>query len=273
MTPRAPDKTPTPHRPRKRFAQHFLTDRVLLNRLAATLAVADGQHILEIGPGLGALTDVLAKTPARLTVVELDRDLARRLQRRYPPGRVQVIQGDILDFDLRQIVSAHRPAERLRVVGNLPYNISTPLIFHLLRHIEHIRDMLFMLQREVALRLAAQPGDGNYGRLSVMAAMHLECEPLFDVPPQAFTPPPKVDSTVLSLIPKAHPPRARDRRVFDAVVAAAFGQRRKTLRNALAALAQREHFERAGVDPTLRAQALSVAQYIALADAISRSGS
>ena len=266
------------HRPRKRFGQHFLKDGTILNRLVAAIAPAGGRRILEIGPGRGALTDLLVaasavgaeteKTPP-ITVVELDRELARRLAQRYPPTRVRVIQADILGFDLSDALAPDEPGGRLRVVGNLPYNISTPLIFHLLNQVERIHDMLFMLQREVALRLCATPGDKNYGRLSVMAAMDLDCEALFDVPPEAFDPPPKVDSTVLRLIPKNPPLTARDRGVFNAIVAAAFGQRRKTLRNALKALAQNEHFVAAKVDPTLRAEALSVEQYIVLADAIS----
>lgn len=265
------------HRPRKRFGQHFLKDGAILNRLVAALGPAGGRRILEIGPGRGALTELLVDLPAGagtektppITVVELDRDLARRLERRYPPTRVKVIQADILDFNLRDAITADNPRGRLRLVGNLPYNISTPLIFHLLEQVEHIQDMLFMLQKEVALRLAARPGDKNYGRLSVMAGMEIDCEPLFDVPPQAFDPPPKVTSTVLRLIPKKHPLRARNRRIFNAVVAAAFCQRRKTLRNSLKALGQSEQFARAGIDPALRAEALSVAQYIALADAVS----
>ncbi len=282
-----PDPAPNPltspkHRPRKRFGQHFLTDRAVLNRLVRAFDAGgpgdpddsgENHPILEIGPGLGALTDALvASAPAgkaaRIVAVELDRDLARRLQQRYSPQQVKVIRADILGFDLRDALPADDPAARLRLIGNLPYNISTPLIFRLLAQTAHIRDMLFMLQREVALRLAAGPGGKNYGRLSVMIALALACEPLFDVPPQAFDPPPKVHSTVLRLTPKSPPLTPRDRRVFNAVVAAAFCQRRKTLRNSLAALAHGEHFARAAIDPGLRAEALSPEQYIALANTL-----
>ena len=208
---------------------------------------------------------------AAVTVVELDRDLAQRLRRRYSPGRVRVVRADILGFDLGGVVAAEAEScgARLRLIGNLPYNISTPLIFRLLEQVEHIQDMLFMLQREVALRLCAVPGNKNYGRLSVMAGLQLDCEPLFDVPPQAFDPPPKVNSTALRLTPKKRPLMPRDRQLFEALVATAFSQRRKTLRNSLAALAQTDHFTHANIDPTLRAEALSVAQYVALADVIS----
>lgn len=250
--------------------------------MVATFA-PDDRQILEIGPGHGALTDLLvdvmveamADTTAEahaentpLTVVELDRDLAQRLAKRYPPQRVKVIQADILDFQLRDVINANNPDARLRVIGNLPYNISTPLIFHLLAQVEYIHDMQFMLQKEVALRLAAAPGDKNYGKLSVMAAMELDCELLFDIPPQAFNPPPKVHSTALRLIPKKQPLSTRNRKLFNRVVAAAFSQRRKTMRNALATLAQPEHFIQAGIESSLRAERLSVEEFIALANAI-----
>ncbi len=212
------------------------------------------------------------KNAAPITVVELDRDLAQRLERRYAPERVRVIQADMLVFNLRDAIASDDPRApaRLRLVGNLPYNISTPLIFHLLKQIEHVHDMLFMLQKEVALRLAAGPGNKNYGRLSVMAAVELDCEPLFDVPPDAFDPPPKVTSTVLRLTPKKQPLQARDRQVFNTVVATAFGQRRKTLHNSLATLVQNEQFAQANINPALRAEALSVEEYVALADVVSR---
>ena len=262
--------------PRKRFGQHFLTDQSVLNRIVAALDsendFAGQPQVVEIGPGRGALTDglvaALQKKEANLIVVEIDRDLVARLRQRYPPQLVKVIQADILRFDLRDAIAADNPHARLQLLGNLPYNISTPLIFHLLAQVEHIHDMLFMLQKEVALRLCAQPGNKNYGRLSVMAAVELDCEPLFDIPPEAFDPPPKVDSTLLRLRPKKQPLKPRDRALFNAVVAAAFSQRRKTLRNALAKLVCEAHFIRAEVDAALRAEALSVEQYLALADAI-----
>jgi len=232
--------------------------------MVAAFAPARGQRVVEIGPGRGALTDALAGRVAHITAVEIDRDLAARLQRRYAPQLVRVVQADILRFSLREAAAGGR----LRVLGNLPYNISTPLLFHLLAQAEMIHDMLFMLQREVALRLAAAPGGKNYGRLSVMTAAEADCELLFDAPASAFAPPPKVTSTAVRITPKKNPARARERTVFAAVVAAAFGQRRKTLRNALAQLAGPAHFARAGVDSSLRAEALSPGQFIALADAL-----
>ncbi|MGR3915057.1 MAG: 16S rRNA (adenine(1518)-N(6)/adenine(1519)-N(6))-dimethyltransferase RsmA [Gammaproteobacteria bacterium] len=251
---------------RKRFGQHFLTDRRVLAQLMDAFAPARGQRVLEIGPGRGALTDALAGRVAHITAVEIDRELAAHLRRRYAPQQVRVVRADILRFSLSEAGAG--ADEQLRVIGNLPYNISTPLLFHLLAQAGMIRDMLFMLQREVALRLAAAPGGKNYGRLSVMAARLADCELLFDVPAAAFAPPPKVASSVVRITPKKNPAQARAQPVFEAVVAAAFGQRRKTLRNALAALAGPAHFARAGVDSSLRAEALSPGQFIALADAL-----
>ena len=276
---------PTRHFPRKRFGQHFLTDDAVRNRIADAL-IGDGR-IIEIGAGRGALTAQLAnaafntKHPAPLIAVELDRDLAADLARRYSPQSVEVIQADVLDIELRDLANAEN--EKFRLVGNLPYNISTALIFHLLSQTAHIENMLFMLQREVAMRLAASPGDKSYGRLSVMAGIAIDCEMLFDVAPQSFDPPPKVYSTVLRLLPKKNPPPIRNRQCFEAVVAAAFTQRRKTLRNALRNVLGNvmgdainhiggthadDIFSHANIDPNLRGEALSIAEFIALADCI-----
>lgn len=306
---RLADKKPPPLSPlpppRKRFGQHFLTDVAVLDRIVAAFAPARGQRILEIGAGRGALTEALLRAlpatdsdstarvenAARVAVVELDRELAHRLQQRYSRAQVRVISGDALRLTLADLNAAadsnsnsnpdslqqhagggqNRAASscvRWRVLGNLPYNISTPLIFHLLRQLDAIQDMLFMLQQEVAQRLAAAPGGRQYGRLSVMAALAVDCELLFAVPPHAFHPPPQVQSTVLRLTPKKHPLQPRNPKIFQAVLAAAFCQRRKTLRNALAEWAQAEHFRAADINPQLRAETLSVHQYIALADAI-----
>lgn len=254
--------------------------------MVAAFSAASGQTIVEIGPGLGALTDALVaellakgiEQSTHITAVELDRELAHRLAKRYSPQLVRVIQDDVLAVKLRQFVDNTAEANtakdnsavggRVRLIGNLPYNISTPLIFHLLAQLDHIQDMLFMLQKEVALRLAAEPGNKKYGRLSVMTAVALDCQLLFEVLPHAFNPPPQVNSMVLRLTPKKHPLQPNNPRIFQAVVAAAFCQRRKTLRNALAKLAQNQHFIHADIDSQLRAEALSVEQYIILADAI-----
>lgn len=251
-------------RARKRFGQHFLTDQNVLAQLLHAFAPQRAERVLEIGPGRGALTEVLAGKVAHITAVEIDRELAAQLQRKYAPEKVRVVQADILKFDLR---AAAQPTP-LRVIGNLPYNISTPLLFHLLEQRAHIAGMLFMLQREVALRLAATPRAKSYGRLSVMCAVEADCELLFDVAPRAFSPPPKVTSSVVRITLKKNPPRARDAKTFAAVVAAAFNQRRKTLRNSLAAVAAPQHFTRAEIDSSKRAEEISPQQFIALADAL-----
>lgn len=274
-----------PPRPRKRFAQHFLTDPTVVTRLIGAFAATRQQRIVEIGPGRGVMTDALVNSlnasntktaneqTTPITALELDRDLAQHLTNRYSPDLVKVVQGDVLQVKLGELLAedtatANTAASQFRLIGNLPYNISTPLIFHLLNQLEYIQDMLFMFQKEVVLRLAAQPGNKNYGRLSVMTALLLDTEPLFDIPPQAFYPPPKVDSTVARLTPKKSPLKPRNQKIFAEVVATAFSQRRKTLRNALASIAQPEHFIAADIDSKLRAENLSVEQYIALADAL-----
>ena len=254
------------HRARKRFGQHFLTDQDVLQRIATSFSPHDEQNLVEIGPGLGALTDVLMDRVEFMTVIELDRDLADRLQHRYDNERLSVHQMDILQCDISELPRRHAD-KNLRLIGNLPYNISTPLIFHLLRFTNLIDDMLFMLQKEVALRLAASPGSKNYGRLSVMTALDLHTELLFNVPPEAFDPPPRVDSSIIRLWPKKDPPQV-DRERLNQIVTAAFGQRRKTLRNALSKVVSPEQFEFASVNPKDRAEALSLEDFLRLANAI-----
>ncbi len=249
-------------RPKKRLGQHFLTDRHYLDRIVAEIAPAPGDAMLEIGPGPGALTERLAKVVRPLHVVEIDRDLAATLRGRFEPDCVVVHEADALDFDL-----AGLPAD-LRVVGNLPYNVSTPLLFHVAAFAPRIRDCVFMLQREVVERMAAAPGTPSYGRLTVMLQYRFAISLAFRVPPGAFTPPPKVDSAVVRMQPLGECRLvARDEVLFARVVMAAFTQRRKTLRNALRTLAGEAVFARAGVDPGLRGEVLSVAQFVALADA------
>jgi 16S rRNA (adenine1518-N6/adenine1519-N6)-dimethyltransferase len=217
--------------------------------------------MVEIGPGLGALTAPLAARLAHLHVIEIDRDIAARLKAAYPAGPVTVHQDDALRFDFGAL------GPRLRVAGNLPYNISTPLLFHLVRHAPAIRDIHVMLQKEVVERMVAAPATSAYGRLSVMLQYRFEMEHLLTVPPAAFRPAPRVDSAVVRMVPFAHPPhRARDEAVFARIVVAAFSQRRKTLRNTLKPYFGTADLERLGVDPGLRAQDLGMKEFVRLAD-------
>lgn len=248
----------TPHRPRKRFGQHFLVERGVIDAILAGLAPQPADNVVEIGPGLGALTRPLLEVLPRLTVVEIDRDIVARLASAYPSQRLDIRQGDALDFDFAGL------GADLRLVGNLPYNISTPLLFHLLTFLPHIRDMTFMLQKEVVARMVAPPSTPDYGRLSVMLQRHCHLSWLLDVPPDAFAPPPKVDSAVVRLIPRRDKVPLDDAR-FAQLVAAAFGQRRKVLRNTLGSLVPATAFASLAIDPGLRAENLSVAQFEALA--------
>ena len=253
--------------PKKRFGQHFLTDRHYLGRIVQAIAPQAGDTIVEIGPGTGLLTaELLARIP-HLHVVEIDRELAAALRAAWPRDRLAVHEGDALAFDFAAL-----PAP-LRVVGNLPYNVSSPILFHVAAAADRIADCVFMLQKEVVDRMVADPGTEAYGRLSVMLQYRFAMAKVLDVPPGAFSPPPKVDSAVVRMEPlPATRPRAKDDRAFEAVVAAAFSQRRKTLRNAVRALVDAEGFTRAGIDPMRRGETLSVAEFIALAE-VSRAGS
>ncbi len=218
--------------------------------------------MVEIGPGTGLLTDELARHVERLHVVEIDRDLAAALRARFPADRVVVHEGDALEFDFAAL-----PAP-LRVVGNLPYNVSSPILFRMAEVAGRLADCVFLLQKEVVERMVAAPGSADYGRLSVMLQYRFRMAKALDVPPGAFTPPPKVDSAVVRMRPLgAERPRAADEARFAAIVAAAFSQRRKTLRNAARALVPDAAYGRAGVDPQRRGETLSVAEFIALADA------
>ena len=251
---------------RKRFGQHFLTDQGILNRIASTCQISESDTVFEIGPGHGALTEHLIAAHAhRYVAVEIDRDLTPLLAARFPA--LELINKDILRVDLDELAETF--GNDLRVVGNLPYNISTPLIFHLLDHLAVISDMVFMVQKEVANRLVAGPGDKLYGRLSVMAGASLDCQYLFDVAPQAFDPPPAVDSAVIRMQPALRPAKVSDRALFSALVRTAFSQRRKTLRNSLKGLASKETFDACGLDSALRAEALSVDDFAKLTNFIS----
>jgi 16S rRNA (adenine1518-N6/adenine1519-N6)-dimethyltransferase len=249
-------------RAKKRFGQHFLTDRHYLARIAGAIAPKAGDSMVEIGPGTGILTAELAPKLDRLHVVEIDRDLAADLAALFPAGKLAIHVADALDFDFASL-----PAP-LRVVGNLPYNVSTPILFRIAAIAERLQDAVFMLQKEVVERMVAAPDTEAYGRLSVMLQYRFGMALLFRVPPGAFTPPPKVDSAVVLMKPlPADRPRARDEEMFAKVVMAAFSQRRKTLRNAVRALVNDEAFTRAGIDPQRRGETLSVAEFIALSDA------
>lgn len=248
-------------RPKKRFGQHFLTDRHYLDRIVAAIAPRREDHMVEIGPGTGLLTDELARAVDHLHVVEIDRELAAGLRSRFPEARVSVHQADALEFDFGSL-----PAP-LRVVGNLPYNVSTPILFRIASIADRIIDCTFMLQKEVVDRMVARPATADYGRLSVMLQYRFAMHALLRVPPGAFTPPPKVDSAVVRMQPlEAQRRRARDEDLFGRLVRAAFSQRRKTLRNAVRAVADDAAFDAAGIDPSRRGETLSVDEFISLSD-------
>jgi 16S rRNA (adenine1518-N6/adenine1519-N6)-dimethyltransferase len=248
-------------RARKRFGQHFLHDPGVLARIADAVAPRDGQHLVEIGPGPGALTaQLLARTP-RIDAVEIDRDLAQALRERWPET-LTLHEGDALDFDFTQL--AAQRGGKLRLAGNLPYNISTPLLFHFLAHRAVISDLTVMLQREVVERMAAPPGSGEYGRLTVMLAPWFDIDHLFDVGPGAFQPPPRVWSAVARLDVLAQP-RFELPAAFAEVVSRAFSQRRKTLRNSLRGLVSDDAWQATGVDPQARPETLHPEQFALLA--------
>ncbi|MFN3416614.1 MAG: 16S rRNA (adenine(1518)-N(6)/adenine(1519)-N(6))-dimethyltransferase RsmA [Caldimonas sp.] len=249
------------HTPRKRFGQHFLTDTAVLDAIVRAIDPQPGQALVEIGPGLGALTDPLLARCERLTVIELDRDLAARLRRRT---QLQVIEADVLTVDFHEL--SRQQGQRLRVVGNLPYNISSPIAFHLLAQVEAIVDQHFMLQKEVVERMAAAPGDKDYGRLSVMLQWRYEIENLFEVPPEAFEPPPRVDSAVVRMTPRPEPADV-DVALLGELVAVAFSQRRKLLRHTLGRWLEARGFG-GHFDVQRRAEEVPVAQYVALAQAV-----
>lgn len=238
---------------RRRFGQHFLHDPGVLKRIVEAIAPAPGDAIVEIGPGEGALTRPLLECVPHLTAIEIDRDLAARLSQEFSSKRLSVVSADALEFDF----SAFPPG--LRVVGNLPYNISTPLLFHLARFADRVRDMHFMLQREVVERMVAKPSTPDYGRLSVMLQTRFEMRRLFNVAPGAFRPPPKVDSAVVRLIPLRERMKC-DETAFEKIVREAFSARRKTLRNALPL--EPADYEELGIDPKLRPENLSPADYV-----------
>jgi 16S rRNA (adenine1518-N6/adenine1519-N6)-dimethyltransferase len=254
-------------RARKRFGQHFLHDQHVIERIVAAIAPRAADALVEIGPGQGALTAPLLAAAGALDVIEIDRDLAAQLRARYAgqPG-LRVHEGDALDFDYGAL--ARERAQRLRVVGNLPYNISTPLLFRLLRHSPQLRDMHFMLQKEVVERIVAAPGSRQYGRLGVMLAPRVRATALLAIGPGAFRPAPRVWSSLVRLEVLPEVPAWAAEPHYGAVVTAAFGQRRKTLRNALARLLDAAQITAAGIDPGARAETLAPEQFGHLALAV-----
>ena len=249
------------HVPRKRFGQHFLVDSAIIERIIAAIDPQPGDCIVEIGPGLGALTEPLLERVDHLHAIELDRDLSARLRERHPGERLTVHQADALNFDFATL-----PAP-LRMAGNLPYNISTPLLFHAAAAASRCRDLHFMLQQEVVDRMVAKPSESEYGRLSVMLQYRFRIEKLFDVPPSAFRPQPKVRSAVVRLAPRpADELHAVSESGLSGTVAQAFSMRRKTLKNTLAGLISPPELAELGIDPGKRAQDLSVAAFVTIAN-------
>jgi 16S rRNA (adenine1518-N6/adenine1519-N6)-dimethyltransferase len=256
------------HRARKRFGQNFLHDSHIIRRIVQAVNAKDSDHLVEIGPGQGAITEGLLAVGAPVDVIEIDRDLIPGLLASFvSKPNFKLHNTDALRFDFRSLVSH---GEQLRIVGNLPYNISTPLIFHLLSHSDLISDMHFMLQKEVVDRLAAVPGNKDYGRLTIMTQYHCQVQPLFDVPPGSFKPAPKVTSSVVRLKPYQQLPIvATDYKMLENVVRVAFSQRRKTLRNCLKTLCNDEFLNDLGIDPQQRPENIAPATYVAIANKLS----
>ena len=254
---------PIQHRARKRFGQNFLSDPGIIHRIIQSINPKENQRIIEIGPGLGALTCPILNIAGEMDVIELDRDIVPKLQLNcgldnVSENKLRIHNVDVLNFDF----SSLNYQQPLRIIGNLPYNISTPIIFHLVEYSHLIEDMYFMLQKEVVQRLAAKPGTSNYSRLSVMAQYHFQVTPLFLVPPESFQPMPKVDSGIVRLVPHTKKPiEVDDAKAFGKLVTQAFSQRRKTLRNVLKDICSPEQMQAIGIDPSCRAQTLTLQQF------------
>jgi 16S rRNA (adenine1518-N6/adenine1519-N6)-dimethyltransferase len=251
------------HRARKRFGQHFLTATNVVSDIVDSVAATSDDTLVEIGPGLGALTIPLAATGAELHAIEFDRDLAATLRKQFAGcANVTIHEGDALRFDYATL------GNDLRIVSNLPYNISTPVLFRLIEYRNYIRDLHLMLQKEVVDRMAASPGSRSFGRLSIMLGCHMQVQPLFDVPPEAFSPPPKVVSAVVALRPlPASTHRIADSQSLSTLVARAFSQRRKTVRNALKSVVNDEMLAGAGIDPSARPEQIPIDNWVQLANA------
>lgn len=249
------------HIPRKRFGQNFLIDPQVVANIVYAINPQKNDRLVEIGPGLGALTQPLLQLLDHLNVVELDRDIVERLDLEYPKDKLTIYSADALKFDFSAL------GANLRVIGNLPYNISTPILFHLSKFAANIRDMHFMLQKEVVDRMVASPSSHHYGRLSVMLQYHFEMEQLFVVSPASFQPAPKVASAIVRMFPLRQPTYiAKNEEFFAHIVSRAFSQRRKTLRNSLSGCLKPEDFAAINIDPGHRAENLSVAQFVAIAN-------
>jgi 16S rRNA (adenine1518-N6/adenine1519-N6)-dimethyltransferase len=247
------------HLARKRFGQHFLVDAAIIEAIVRAIDPRPGQAMVEIGPGLAALTQPLAERLGQLAVIELDRDLAARLRKH---GQLTVIEADVLKVDFAQLAKACG-SEKVRVVGNLPYNISTPILFHLLNFVDSIADQHFMLQKEVVQRMVARPATGDYGRLSVMLQWRYDMENVLAVPPESFDPPPRVDSAVVRMVPRPAP-AAVDEKLLSELVQVAFSQRRKLLRNTLGKWLEEKQFD-GTFDVQRRAEEVPVDEYLQLA--------
>jgi 16S rRNA (adenine1518-N6/adenine1519-N6)-dimethyltransferase len=250
-------------KPRKRFGQHFLNDSSIIHQIIAEIDPAPEDHLIEIGPGQGALTLSLFKLypDIHLTAIEIDRDLSAWLKQKIT--HLHLYQADVLKFDFSQF-----PQSELRIIGNLPYNISTPLLFHLMDYKDKIKDMHFMLQKEVVERLSASPDSKAYGRLSIMIQYDFTVIPLFSVPPEAFTPPPQVQSAMVKLIPKTPEIKIKDPSLFEVIVREAFQHRRKTLKNALKKYIGKENMILFNINPDARPEVLSVNDYVKLCNQI-----
>ncbi|WP_052417206.1 16S rRNA (adenine(1518)-N(6)/adenine(1519)-N(6))-dimethyltransferase RsmA [Cellvibrio mixtus] len=253
------------HKARKRFGQNFLIDHGIIRDIVRSVHPHKDDVIVEIGPGKGAITQLLADACDNLNVIELDRDLVPWLKVKFEKHpNFQLFQADALQFDFAQLIKNEKP---LRIVGNLPYNISTPLIFHLLSYANKVQDMHFMLQKEVVKRMAAQAGESAYGRLGIMVQYYCAVEDLFDVPPTSFDPAPKVDSAIVRLVPYAQLPHvANNVKTLETLVNVAFQQRRKTLRNSLKQLLTAEQMEKLPVDLSLRPEEISLPEYVAMSN-------
>ncbi len=249
------------HIPKKRFGQNFLTDANVLHEIIRAIAPSSEDLMVEIGPGQGAMTQLLLASLKQLQVVELDRDLVALLQKKFSADKLLIHSGDALQFDFASLCTDER---RLRIVGNLPYNISTPLLFHLAQFAPKVIDQHFMLQKEVVERMVAEPGGRDYGRLSVMLQWRYRMELLFIVPPTAFEPPPKVESAIVRMIPITQPLECEQRKL-EQVVTKAFSQRRKVIRNCVAGLFTETQLMDAGIDPQSRPETVPLEQYVNLA--------